>query len=300
MDERGNRWHYSCMEPLATPLLSGIPVFNLFGETGAFPDVIHVERIRDRARLHDWKIAPHRHREMAQVFHMLRGAADVRVDGREIALTSGQVLFVPPQAVHGFVFARGAEGHVLSFPAAVTAAIGRSSRALAGRLARPFAGPVGDGAVALIDQLETAFQNRAPLRAELLVALSHALLAGLAAEEAARAAPAPVAGDPRLAAFETLIAQHLAEGWRVADYARALALTPGHLNRLCRAATGETAGHHVETARITEARRLLAFTRIPVAEIGYSLGFADPSYFSRRFRAVCGESPGAYRARLAG
>lgn len=51
-------------------------------------------------------------------------------------------------------------------------------------------------------------------------------------------------------------------------------------------------------ARLTEARRLLAFTLLPVAEIGYRLGFPDPAYFSRRFRAATGESPSVYRARF--
>jgi AraC-like DNA-binding protein len=39
---------------------------------------------------------------------------------------------------------------------------------------------------------------------------------------------------------------------------------------------------------------------MPVAEAGRRLGCADPSHFSRRFRAARGESPGAYRARLHG
>lgn len=74
--------------------------------------------------------------------------------------------------------------------------------------------------------------------------------------------------------------------------------TPGHLNRLCQAALGTSASRHIEALTMTEARRLLAFTRLTVAEVGYRLGFADPSYFSRRFRAETGESPSAYRARF--
>ena len=73
-----------------------------------------------------------------------------------------------------------------------------------------------------------------------------------------------------------------------------------HDRELCRAATGASVSRHIETARMTEARRLLAFTRLPVAEIGYRLGFSDPPYFSRRFRAVTGETPSDYRERFAG
>ncbi|MEF9606167.1 helix-turn-helix transcriptional regulator, partial [Paracoccus sp. PXZ] len=78
----------------------------------------------------------------------------------------------------------------------------------------------------------------------------------------------------------------------------ALSITPGHLNRICRAATGESASRHIEKAVMTEASRLLAFTRLSVAEIGYRLGFSDPSYFSRRFRVMTGQSPTTYRDRF--
>ena len=44
-----------------------------------------------------------------------------------------------------------------------------------------------------------------------------------------------------------------------------------------------------------EARRLLAYTLMDVAEVGYRLGYEDPSYFSRAFRRETGLSPSAFR-----
>ena len=35
--------------------------YNLFGETGDLPDVVHCETIEVRSLLHDWEFAPHRH-----------------------------------------------------------------------------------------------------------------------------------------------------------------------------------------------------------------------------------------------
>ncbi|RJK96572.1 helix-turn-helix domain-containing protein, partial [Paracoccus aestuarii] len=65
-----------------------------------------------------------------------------------------------------------------------------------------------------------------------------------------------------------------------------------------RAAKGHSLTAHLEAATMAEACRLIAFTRMPVAQIGYRLGFGDPSYFSRRFRRRMGESPSDYRLRL--
>ena len=294
MDGRGNFWHYSNMTAPQT-----IPVFTLFGETSAFPDVVHCERIWDRAPLHDWEIAPHRHHVLVQVLHMRSGAATVRIDGRESSLTDGEFLFVPAGIVHAFRFQRGCEGLVLSFPLSVVAGLAAGAPEVQRALQDPFAGPAPDLALILMEQLRDSFASAGSFRAAELLATSHLLLVTLAAaraEEPQEANPA----SRYLREFDTQILNHMAEGWGVTQHARALGITTGHLNRICRGATGQTASHRIESAVMTEAARLLAFTRLPAAEIGFELGFDDPSYFSRRFRHLRGESPSAYRRRVAG
>ncbi|WP_230312508.1 helix-turn-helix domain-containing protein [Paracoccus lichenicola] len=278
---------------------SAIPAFTLFGETGAFPDVVHCERIRDRAGLHDWIIAPHRHGDMVQVFLMRKGCAAVRIDGQDDRLADGEFLFLPSLFVHGFTFAQGSEGLVLSFPLSILSGAVSASGELTRLLSRPLRQPADDRIAELARQIHRAFRDTGPFRAGLLVSLSQALLISVA-EIAARhgQAVAPLARR-RMEEFERLILQHMADGWGAADHARALAITPGHLSRICRAATGQGATRHIETVLMTEARRLLAFTRLPVAEVGHRLGFDDPPYFSRRFRVATGETPSAYRLRLA-
>lgn len=50
-------------------------------------------------------------------------------------------------------------------------------------------------------------------------------------------------------------------------------------------------------ARMEEARRLLRFTRRPVTEIAYELGFSSSQHFATQFRSMTGVSPLAYRRR---
>ncbi|QUJ77250.1 helix-turn-helix transcriptional regulator [Sulfitobacter albidus] len=52
----------------------------------------------------------------------------------------------------------------------------------------------------------------------------------------------------------------------------------------------------VRQRRLLEAKRLLEYTRLGVAEIAHRSGFRDPSFFSRSFRSAFGLSPKAYRA----
>ena len=46
-----------------------------------------------------------------------------------------------------------------------------------------------------------------------------------------------------------------------------------------------------------EAKRLLACTDLPVAEIGQRLGFPEPTNFGRFFHREVGASPGTFRGR---
>lgn len=294
MDRRGKEWYYSGMNDRPA-----IPSFNLFGETSAFPDVVHCERVLDRAGLHDWVISPHRHQQMAQVFHIEQGHARVTLDGVENPFKSGEFLYIPPKIVHGFAFEKGTEGLVLSLPAPVVQRLGPKSPALTQWLARPHHGQLGETAQALLSALAQSYGSIGTFRTQRLVALSHALLAELAETSGGRSEMLQ-AQAPQMLRLEALIADHMGDGWGAGDYATALHMTPGHLNRIVRRATGASLSSYLEVTVMTEACRLLAFTRLSVAEVGYRLGYTDPPYFSRRFRKRMGETPTGYRARVAG
>ena len=50
-----------------------IPTWQLYGEASPFPDLLHIERIVDRAAGQDWVIAPHRHVNLHQIFLIRSG-----------------------------------------------------------------------------------------------------------------------------------------------------------------------------------------------------------------------------------
>ena len=47
---------------------------------------------------------------------------------------------------------------------------------------------------------------------------------------------------------------------------------------------------------LLEARRLLLYSQMSVADIAYAVGFEDAAYFSRFFARHVGQPPRAYRA----
>lgn len=84
------------------------------------------------------------------------------------------------------------------------------------------------------------------------------------------------------------------------DAARVVHLSPAAFSRFFQRFSGETFVRHVNGLRIAKAARLLAETDQPVATIAFACGFGNLSNFNRRFRALKGLTPLAWRSRFSG
>lgn len=81
----------------------------------------------------------------------------------------------------------------------------------------------------------------------------------------------------------------------VAERAARLGVEPWQLRRVVRRSAGCTPSEFVHRTRVNHAKTLLAETDLTMTEIARSVGFADPAYFSRQFRASVGMSPSTFR-----
>ena len=273
-----------------------IPIFALYGETEDFPDLVHVEALVDRSALLDWRVPAHRHADLSQLFLIFEGHGTATLDDIEVDAGPGQFVFVPAQVVHAISFQPGTDGAIFTFPVRHLGTFGPAGQSVSHALARPFAGVVSDELKALSESLRHAIGGTGPYRNQKVLGLANALLAALAECADGVSAGAETRRGNRIERLSALVRKHMEECWSVADYADALSISSGHLSRLCRAETGTGAQAYVEGIIMDEACRYLAFTDLPVAEIGYRTGFCDPSYFSKRFRASRGVSPRMYRA----
>ena len=73
-------------------------------------------------------------------------------------------------------------------------------------------------------------------------------------------------------------------------------LSPDHLQRVFKAAIGETPKAHVTRLRVERAAFCLLCHESQVADIGAHCGFRNPETFIRAFRRRFGASPRAYRS----
>jgi len=79
------------------------------------------------------------------------------------------------------------------------------------------------------------------------------------------------------------------------NFAESLSIHPNHLNRAVKAKTGRTTTDHIHDKIVGEARALLMHSDWDIAEIAYSLGFENPSYFTNFFRKQTGHAPKTLR-----
>ena len=82
---------------------------------------------------------------------------------------------------------------------------------------------------------------------------------------------------------------------RVSELAELCFVSSRYLTELFVRELGVTPGRYIDDQLILEAQRRLSHSGDSVAQISEALGFADPFYFSRKFKSKCAMPPLQYR-----
>lgn len=281
--------------------------YALYSESpsSADPELVHIETIHSRANLFDWSINIHKHPNMYQLIFVLEGGALVHMDGVQTVQEAPSVICIPAGVVHGFEFAKGTVGQVVT--------------------------------VSQLVLQDEQFQQRFPFR-ELLFSQAHILplqqrhadwdyltstLQALAAEyeqqqvgkqamfawllyglllKIGRQLQLLPGMQQDLSGYQLrhqqllqLIEQHYREHWSAQDYAQALNTTTMSLSRTCQAVGASSVKELQQDRLLLEAQRLLIYTSASANKVAYELGFKDPAYFSRFFKRRTGLSPVQFR-----
>ncbi|MGB5863044.1 MAG: AraC family transcriptional regulator [Sulfitobacter sp.] len=99
--------------------------------------------------------------------------------------------------------------------------------------------------------------------------------------------------------FAGMVTEHYASGAGLGFYAQALGVTPTHLTRAVKAATGKTAADLLTERVVHAARSLLESTTHPARNISQHLGFGSAAYFTRFMQQHTGQSPSQLRGKPA-
>lgn len=79
------------------------------------------------------------------------------------------------------------------------------------------------------------------------------------------------------------------------EIAEAAYLSPFHFTRLFKKLTNTTPHAYLASLRIDQAKRLLAETDLPIAEIGARVGYESQSHFTKVFREATSLTPKSFR-----
>lgn len=290
--------------------MGNVPVFRLQRTPGIPP--IGVARIEPGHLPHgELRRAPHAH-DFLVLAYFEHGGGRLTVDGRSWSPRTGDLYVIAPREVVApgwggdltevsawtaffpvdVVDSRAGDGlswrsHPLLFPF-VGSRLGGVQRLRVPEDQRgQWSGRFGALARELADRPEGFAEASRALLTLLLVDLSR-----LAADVVGHLAGQD---EPLLAAVFDVIERRYAEPISLRDVAAEVGLTPGHLTTVVGRRTGRTVQQWLTERRMSEARRLLAATALPVEAIARRTGYQDSGYFVRRFRAAHGMPPGQWR-----
>ncbi|GAB2521528.1 helix-turn-helix domain-containing protein [Spirosoma aerophilum] len=96
-------------------------------------------------------------------------------------------------------------------------------------------------------------------------------------------------------AFSTLLENQFKHLRSVNQYAAQMGLTERRLQQATATAVGKTPKQLIDQRLVLEAKRLLVYTNLSIKEIGFGLGFDEPTNFTRFFRQQIGQTPADFR-----
>lgn len=228
----------------------------------------------------DWSLAlAHDHPEHLLIW-ITRGQARALLDGAQRGVGVHNALFVPARHLIALEPGRQCFGHVLCLPAEFDSAPPLPAQPMLLRVlergAQADLTGLFDGMMREQTARSANWQHALGAMATLAVIWLHRQI-----ENAGEIAPPDTAAQRLVSRFCRNLCPPPQSLRNVADHAATLGVTPTHLSRSCRTATGRTAAALLAEVQLHRARRLLGQTDAQVGDIARFLGFRSAAYFTQ-------------------
>lgn len=266
-----------------------------FGNIPATQGEIRIERLE--SRLQPKVPFPHRH-DFFHFVYLQKGSGWHEVDFTKFPAKPGTLFFVKPGQVHSWRLGNPSRGYVLEFTTESLPASSFLKKLLRNLDALPESiAPENSAPVETL--LELMFQEIREGRKDFRICLEHYLILFLIqAVRLSDVQPLTRApGNSLVDRFRQEVEKNFKQNHSVDFYAKKLSVTAKHLTTQVTRTLGKSAGAIIQERCLIEAKRLLAYSELPIAEIAYELGYEDPNYFARFFRRRVALSPGRFRQR---
>ncbi|MGJ8626598.1 MAG: AraC family transcriptional regulator [Sulfitobacter sp.] len=241
----------------------------------------------------DWKVQLAHDRPHHLLLWITRGQGRILLDGQRRGLGMHNALFIPAGTLFALDLGRQGMGQAVVIPQGTPLRLPEIPRHLRIRDVR-----VQSELSGLIEAAQREYHAPRPLRQDALEA--HAALMSVWLRRQIMLdehVPDRRNAAARLSAkYCTMVSDRYLSGVTMAEYAVELGVTPTHLTRALKAATGKTAADLLTERVLYAARTLLMDTREPAQDIARHLGFGSAAYFTRFIQQHTGLPPSKLRS----
>jgi AraC family transcriptional regulator, transcriptional activator of pobA len=242
-----------------------------------------------------WRTEAMRSHASPRLIFINRGSGRITIAGLTSGYGPNNLIFIPAHVMYGFEVGPTTHGHMLQIPAAMAAEWPEDQVHLRLRdvVAQKEIATLFDNLERELKSSRSEHSRAAHYHLGLLSVFFQRQIEGRPAdpsEDRMRTAAARL-----VAAYTDLVERDYRSQQGVADYARALGVTPTHLTRCCKLTCSRSALSLLNDRIIYEARVLLRETKDPVQDIARNLGFTSAAYFTRSFQSRAGMTPSKFR-----
>lgn len=270
---------------------------------------IHYDSLSNLASFFGRDMHVHRHPQYWQIHFVENGHTLFQIDDRQYNL-DGACCFVTPAATpHSFQISKTASGHVITINQSLVWEFAQENTADSFRLggtpgfciAKNNCSEEQNSDWHILEQTITNIKNeweRDTVGKGIIIhSLTQILLVTLL-----RLSPTinqgSIADDEDLKIFRKfsdVIEANYTEHWNLQSYTEAIGVSESRLNQICQRICSNSPKRLINERLLQEARHLLTYTSSSCNEISYTLGFSDPTYFSRFFKSQTGRTAQEYR-----
>lgn len=242
----------------------------------------------------DWRITLAHDQPHSLLIWVSRGQGRALLDGQRHGIGAHNAIFIPAGRLYALDLAVQSIGQAIQIPQNIDLRLPQEPALLRLRDVQ-----AQSELSAQIEIIAREYQGTLPLRNEALEAHLAQLSVWLRRQTVS---DAHVSARPNAAIrlsnrYAKLICANYANGQPMAHYAEQLGVTPTHLSRSVRTATGRSAAELLTERIVHAARTLLWDSTAPAQQIAAHLGFGSAAYFSRFMQQHTGQSPKKLRSK---
>ncbi|WP_147293643.1 helix-turn-helix domain-containing protein [Chryseobacterium indoltheticum] len=264
------------------------------------------ELLETRSSDFEWKVGPHTHPGLFQVFFIYSGGVEFHESNNIRKLSVPCAILIPPTVLHGFNFKEDTKGRILTIAEGFLFHICQKADYMTTMF----------NSIIIVEDFDKHYSEQKVkecierLAEELMIAktgkemMTQAILQELfiiffkilesTSYFGTEAEPVNLGYYQK---FQRIMRDVDAQ-FTVKKISSELGITSVHLNRICKKNTGKSAGTLIDERLLEESKKLLTYTSYSIAEVAYFLKFDYPNYFARFFKKHTALTPSQYRKQL--